>query len=133
MRSSIANRPAEENPMNEADDDIVEVYSAADITEAAFLRDLLEEAGIRTRVVGDSLQTAVGLLPPGEETAPRLWVFRADEGKAREMLADYERVHRRPHPDDDPPAESWQCPTCGETVETDFELCWNCQTPRKPY
>ena len=119
--------------MNETDDDIVEVYSAADGAEAAFLRDMLEDAGIRTRIVGDSLQSAMGLLPLGAETAPRLWVFRADHDRARELLAEYERVHLAPHPDDDLPEETWVCPSCGEKVEADFELCWNCQTPRKPY
>jgi|GEM_PF-2177916 len=24
----------------------------------------------------------------------------------------------------------WKCPKCGETVEMDFEVCWNCQNPR---
>jgi len=116
--------------MNDEEEDIVEVYSAADITEAYFLRDVLGDAGISTRVVGDSL---TGMLPPGEETAPRLWVLRNDEARAREIVAEYERVHQRPHRDDDRPAETWKCPTCGESVEADFELCWNCQTPRKAY
>lgn len=119
--------------MSESDDEIVEVYSAADLAEAALLRDLLEDAGIRARIVGDQLQGAVGMLPPGEETAPKLWVFHADEGRARDLLGEYERRHNAPHPDDDTPAATWECPTCGEEVEADFELCWNCQTPRKPY
>jgi len=116
--------------MSDEEEDIVEVYSAADITEAYFLRDVLGDAGISARVVGDSL---TGMLPPGEETAPRLWVFRADEARSREIVKEYERVHRQPHLDDDRPAETWKCPTCGELVEADFELCWNCQTPRKAY
>lgn len=24
----------------------------------------------------------------------------------------------------------WKCPKCGETVEMDFEICWNCQNSR---
>lgn len=117
--------------MEPAPDDIIEVYSAADLTEAYFLRDMLGDAGIEARVVGDRL---TGMLPPGEETAPRLWVFRCDEQRARELLAGYERIHLRPHADDDDrPAQSWVCPTCGEQVEIDLDLCWNCQTPRQPY
>ncbi len=116
--------------MEDPDADIVEAYLAADITEAHFLRDLLEEQGIKARVVGDTL---TGMIPAGEVTAPRVWVFRSDEIRARELLDEYERVHRRPHPDEAPSAETWKCPTCGEEVETEFELCWNCQTPRKPY
>lgn len=116
--------------MSESAGDIVEVYSAENLTEAYFLRDLLANAGIEARVVGDTL---TGMLPPGNETAPRVWVFRSDEPRARELLAEYEQVHLRPHPDDDQPAESWRCPNCGEDVESDLDLCWNCQTPRKPY
>lgn len=116
--------------MDETDAELVEVYSAADIAEAHFLQSMLEDAGIKARVVGDTLS---GMIPPGEETAPRVWVFQPDEAVAKELLAEYERVHRRPHPDDDVPAETWKCPTCGEAVEADFELCWNCQTPRKAY
>jgi len=24
----------------------------------------------------------------------------------------------------------WKCPECGETVEIDFDVCWNCQKPK---
>lgn len=119
--------------MSDIEEDIVEVYSAADITEAYFLRDVLGDAGIATRVVGDTL---TGMLPPGEETAPRLWVFRKDEARAREIVEEFERVHQRPRLDDERnpvSAATWTCPTCGEPVDADFELCWNCQTPRKEY
>lgn len=116
--------------MDETEAELIEVYSAADIAEAHFLQSMLEDAGIKARVVGDTLS---GLPPLGEMIAPRVWVFQPDEACARELLAEYERVHRRPHPDDDRPAETWKCPTCGEAVEADFDLCWNCQTPRKEY
>jgi len=26
-------------------------------------------------------------------------------------------------------ASEWACPTCGEVVPANFEVCWNCQTP----
>lgn len=120
--------------MDEAETELIEVYSAGDLTEAYFLRDRLEEAGIKARVVGDALVTGAGVLPVGEETAPRIWVFQPDETRARELLAEYEQVHRRPHTEEDEtPAATWKCPTCGEDVESDFDVCWNCQTPRNPY
>lgn len=112
--------------MNPAEDDIVEVYSAADLAEAHFLRDMLGDAGIEASVVGDTL---TNMIPLGEETAPRVWVHRRDEDRARAALAGYERKHRAPHPDDAPEAV-WICPSCGESVEADFDVCWNCQTPR---
>jgi predicted RNA-binding Zn-ribbon protein involved in translation (DUF1610 family) len=32
------------------------------------------------------------------------------------------------------PQDYWKCPNCGEIVENDFELCWNCECvkPEKP-
>ncbi len=24
----------------------------------------------------------------------------------------------------------WRCPSCGEDVEDDFNVCWNCQRPK---
>ncbi len=111
------------------DDDIVEVYSAGDIGQAYFLRDMLANEGIEARVVGDRIATGLGL-PPVGESAPCLWVRRDDEARARELLAQWEQVHARPHPDEAVPRPAWKCPSCGELVEEDFDLCWNCQAPK---
>lgn len=113
--------------MNETEDDIVEVYAAEDSAEAHLLRGLLEEQGIRVEVVGDALMTPVPL-----DMTPRIWVQRHDEARAREIVAEFEARQRTPHFDSEP-RETWKCPTCGELVEADFDLCWNCQTPRKAY
>ena len=113
------------------DDDIVEVYAAGELGQAYFLRDMLANAGIEARVVGDSISTGLGL-PPVGESAPCLWVRRSDEAEARQLLAEWEKVQARPHPDDEP-RPAWKCPSCGELVEADFDVCWNCQNPRQPY
>jgi hypothetical protein len=68
---------------------IVELCSAASAIEAHALRMLLEEAGIRARVVGDNLGNAAGSLPLGEPTAPRVWVREADAERAREIIEDW--------------------------------------------
>ena len=65
---------------------IVEVCSAANIVEADGLCELLEEAGIHARVVGDELGGAAGCLPLGEATAPRVWVRESDAIRAREVI-----------------------------------------------
>lgn len=113
------------------DDDVVEVYAAADLGQAHFLRDMLANAGIDARVVGDSISAGLGF-PPVGESAPCVWVRRADEAKARELLEEFEKVHARPHPETDP-RPAWRCPSCGEMVEADFDVCWNCQKPRHAY
>jgi hypothetical protein len=61
-----------------AADHVVDVYSAANGLEAHGLCAVLEERGIHTQVVGESLGTAAGSLPLGEATAPRIWVREGD-------------------------------------------------------
>jgi hypothetical protein len=67
-------------------DRVVEVYSAANAFEAHELCAVLEEAGIRTQVVGESLGTVAGCLPLGEVVAPKLWVWEHDATRAREII-----------------------------------------------
>lgn len=110
------------------DDAVVEVYNAANAVEAYALKNVLEESGIRTRVVGDMLQTAAGELPVGFRASPRIWVTKGDEARAKEILAACEAHHRGDVAENT--VATWKCPNCGEEVETDFELCWNCQRPR---
>lgn len=108
--------------------EIVEVYWAAHGSEAHFLRNMLADEGIQARVVNEPLTGVIGEVPAGD-TAPRLWVHKTDEDRARRLLADWERLRARPRPDAEP-ADTWKCPTCGEPVDADFDLCWNCQSPR---
>jgi hypothetical protein len=74
---------AANDPKNER---IVELCSAANAAEAYAIRALLEEAGIRSRVVGDSLGSAAGGLPLGEAISPRIWVREEDAAHAREII-----------------------------------------------
>jgi hypothetical protein len=69
-----------------AADRVVEVCSAANPFEAQLLGELLEEHGIRSRVVGDLLGSVAGSLPLGATTAPRIWVREGDAGRAREII-----------------------------------------------
>ena len=110
--------------------EIVNVYLAGTLVEAEFLRNMLSDAGIESRVVGAGSVMA-GMLPH-EEATPCLWVHGADEVRARQLLAEFEKNLAKPHSDEEP-ATGWKCTACGEMVDEDFELCWNCQNPRKPY
>ena len=74
---------AANDPKNER---IVELCSAANAAEAYAIRALLEGAGIRSRVVGESLGNAAGWLPLGETIAPRVWVREEDAARAREIV-----------------------------------------------
>ena len=66
-----------------------ELYSAADTQEAYFLKNLLADAGIESRITEDSLLNAVGDLP-ASAIAPRIWVRAKDFEKARTVVVGYE-------------------------------------------
>ena len=70
-------------------DRIVEAYSAANSVEAQCVADLLEEAGIANRIVGEALGNAGGALPLGLTIAPKIWVHEADAPLAREIIAQW--------------------------------------------
>lgn len=109
--------------------DIVEVYAAQDDAQAHLLRAYLLDAGIESRVVGETLLSGLTL---GSSTAPRLWVRRQDFEPARRLITEWESLQEAARPTR-PAGPEWICPTCGEAVETEYDVCWNCMTPRKPY
>jgi membrane protease YdiL (CAAX protease family) len=71
------------------DDSFVEVYRARGLPEAYTLRLLLEEHGITVCVDNELLQGAVGELPMGWITAPRILVKPSDEAAARVIVAEF--------------------------------------------
>ena len=73
---------------------LVEVYRAKDSVQAHLLRSGLEEMGIRAIVEGDLLQGALGEIPMGWSTAPRIMVDEPDAAKARESLERLEQPGR---------------------------------------
>lgn len=111
------------------DDAVVEVYWAADAPQAHLVKTVLEKAGIEVHVVGEMLQQAVGDLPMGPTTSPRVWVPKEQEARARALIAEWEQERRANLAE---PQAPWTCPACGEAVDGNFDICWKCQAPRDP-
>ncbi len=87
--------------------------------EAEAIRERLESLGISCEVQADNVG---GMHPHLDVTAGiRLVVNLEDEARARETLADLQA------PDPSPP---WICPSCGEEVDGNFTVCWNCKRER---
>jgi hypothetical protein len=66
-------------------DDIVQLASAANPFEAHAWAQALNEAGIRSKVVGDYLEVGLGNLGG---IRPEVWVHRDDLARAQEVLGE---------------------------------------------
>lgn len=99
------------------------LYEAADRVEAQMLKDYLQEQGIESILLGDALSGAAGELPAN--IFPTLWLVKDEQfQRARWMI----EAFLTPEPAQD--RRPWSCPVCGESVDPEFDLCWNCATPR---
>ena len=108
------------------------VYTARDAIDAHFVRGLLEQAGLRAVVQGESLQETWGGLSVSAANLPTVWVEDADVEAAAPIVKEYRETDRA-NADDavaDAPRATWACPNCAERVEVQFDRCWKCGTER---
>ena len=83
-------------------DDLQTIYQGGTIEQAHLLRNLLEEQGITAWVQNEVLGAAVGGLPPGMTTLPRVDVANHDAARARQLVDAFDRQLRvGPLPEDD--------------------------------
>ncbi len=100
------------------------LYIARDRIEAQFLRDFLDRHRIPSVVLGDYLSGAAGELPA--TLFPAVWVLEEEDlERALELLPRFIAEGKG-----QPGGPAWICDACGEEVEGDFALCWNCGHPR---
>lgn len=83
------------------------------------LKDILEEKGISTIIKNEFLSGGVGELPP-TEVWPELWVVDKGDGDAAQKIVQEFIESTRSL------ARDWVCAGCGEQVEGQFRVCWNC-------
>ncbi len=107
------------------DPKFVEVYRARNLPEAHLMRIALEEAGIRVRIEGELLQGAVGELPIGWVTAPRILVEESQIAEARPIIEKLE-VQEGPGSQEDEPAEATRCLACGAVIAEGETKCRSC-------
>lgn len=98
------------------------LYSTSDTVTAGYLQSVLESEGIDCWVKNLNLSGGIGELPPNE-CWPEIWL-RHDQDYNR-ALAIVTSILK-------PAASSqsdWRC-SCGEHLEGQFEICWNCGKSR---
>ncbi len=102
----------------------IKLYACRDGMEADLLRSFLIERGIAAQVLGEILGSALGELPPTTETLPAVWINEAQSQQAISALNEFLSAHARDS------GNPWTCTNCGERIEGQFAICWNCQTQR---
>ena len=73
-------------------DSLIEVFRAENLPEAHLVKGRLEESGITARVEGGFLEGALGGLPVGWASQPRVLVLDADAPKARKIIEEFEQT-----------------------------------------
>ena len=83
------------------------------------LKDLLAEKGIATIIKNELLAGGAGELPP-TEVWPELWIVNKEDKEPAKRLVDnfLQSTKTKSH--------SWICKSCGEEIEGQFNICWNC-------
>jgi hypothetical protein len=103
----------------------VEVYRARNVPEAHAIRIALEEAGIPARIEGDLLQGAVGELPLGWVTAPRILVNETHVASAREII-ERGRVQEDAESGEGEQDGAIRCLACGQLLNEGVWKCPSC-------
>jgi hypothetical protein len=106
---------------------VKKVYMAENPIEANMVVDLLQAEGIAAVVQGEHIFAVRGALPI---SYPTVWVLdEGDYDRARELALEYDRSQYATE-GKEPRPEPWVCPQCGERIEGQFGLCWQCGAER---
>lgn len=96
---------------------MLRLYTAADLSEAHLLAQLLERAGITARVFNEHAQGAMGEIP-FVHAWPEVWLLEeADLERAQRVLDAWRQA---------PPTPPRRCRDCDEENPGSFETCWRC-------
>lgn len=139
--------------MAETDMKFVEAYRAGHAVQAHAIKFSLQDAGIPALIEGEALQDAIGDIPGGWSSSPRVMVPESQLEAAREIIRqtdDSQQADRRSTPRDaaskaaaavlgivgiDPYSETelqpddtevTHCLACGALMSESEETCWKC-------
>ena len=97
------------------------VYAHPDIGMVHLAKNTLANHGIEAIIKGEHLAGVAGGGSAWNEAWVELWV--ADDAQAVEAARIIDEATLPEGTTDEAP---WTCPSCGETVEAQFAVCWNC-------
>ncbi len=93
--------------------------------EVGLCESILTSNGIPAEIRNRGVSSLMGEIP-FTEAFPELWVLKdEDYDRAVSLLQEYHRAVAQPAA-----AGQWACPSCGESVPSNFDACWKCEAPR---
>jgi len=97
---------------------LILIYQAENQIDAQLALDCLHAHGFEATIKGGYLSGAVGELPAAGLVT--VWLLDASlEDAAKKIIMQYEsRKQFEP--------QARECDSCGETIDGNFEVCWNC-------
>lgn len=96
----------------------MKIFSAANPVEAHIVCELLKSHRIEAKVHSGEIFSLKGEVPLTNDTDPYVWLLdEQDEERAKQLITDYDKEELRPN---------WDCQQCGESIEAQFAVCWNC-------
>jgi hypothetical protein len=99
------------------------LYIASDELEAHLLADFLQQSGVGADVFANI--DATGATHHGTISYHAVWVLPEQAEEALGLLEQF-LEQETARLESAASEESWICPGCGETIEPQFTLCWQC-------
>ncbi|MFQ5505232.1 MAG: DUF2007 domain-containing protein [Planctomycetota bacterium] len=105
------------------------VYVTHDLALAHHLQSLLEEVGIPAMVRGEHTSTIQSVIGAQLDLLPSVWII---DDVHLELAIPLVRNFEASLAAETSHAEGplWSCTSCGEEVESQFTVCWNCGEDR---
>ena len=105
--------------------EFVEIYRPRNLMQAHAIRMALKDAGVDVRIEGELLQSAVGEIPLGWDTLPRIMVDSSQRNIAQEIVnrSDARKVAE---PQGDETDETTRCLACGCEMTDTETTCASC-------
>jgi len=99
----------------------VKIYKAANLSEAHFIKGLLQSEGVEVATLGKGLTVAIGELPL-DVAQVDMYVKLNNKEIAKSIIKKYEENVKVDH------LKSWKCDKCDIVNPSTFEICWKCNS-----
>ena len=110
-------------------DDMKKIFTDPSVVPCDLLRGILEGRGIKVLIKNELGSAGAGAGNPVPTMSsltfawPEVWVADEDAQVALEIVGEMKGSEAVPD-------KPWICSHCGETVDAEYAVCWNCETPR---